>query len=218
MQAGYSNANIHTIEGGAKGLAGNLTYVSADQALSVIGNDDYVIIDVRAAVRNEAGYLEGSISLPLFTVDANDKNVPVADPYEDNLSQAFLDYVNNNREALAGKTIYILCNSGATGAKNATILLEKSDIVENVYTIEGGATNKSIQDAFVTDNDSESGDDNTTTPDKDEQDSTTNNNTTTDKTDSPQTGDTAPIMNYVLIMLAAAVAIAAIISKKRFAK
>ncbi len=207
MRAGYSNSVIFTIEGGAKGTAedqsvpNNKTYVSADQALSVLGNDAYVIIDVRATKRYEAGHLKGSVSLPLFTVDADDKNVPVKAPYEDDLSKAFVKYATDNKEALTSKTIYVLCNSGATGAANAKVLLEKVGITGNVYTIEGGATkNESIQKAFVTD-------DNTDVEKPADKPA--------EKPSSPATGDMASPMGYILIMLAAVAVILA--NKKRFA-
>ena len=208
MQAGHPNAKIFTVIGGGSGkdtedksVPNNSTYVSADQALSVLGNDAYVIIDVRATKRYEAGHLKGSVSLPLFTVDADDKNVPVKAPYEDDLSKAFVKYATDNKEALTSKTIYVLCNSGATGAANAKVLLEKAGITGNVYTIEGGATkNESIQKAFVTD-------DNTDVEKPADKPA--------EKPSSPATGDMASPMGYILIMLAAVAVILA--NKKRFA-
>ncbi len=151
--AGYNLDNVYTITGGAGGdvVKANLRFVTAAQAISVMDNDNYVIIDVRAEKRNAAGYLEGSVSLPLFTVNAEDKNVPVQAPYEDELSQAFLAYVSENKETLATKTIYILCNSGQTGVKNAFALMEQAGFTSNVFGISGGATNASLQEIFVKD-------------------------------------------------------------------
>ena len=156
MQAGYSNSNIYTIEGGAKGtdtdksVPNNSKFVSADQVISVLGNDDYVIFDVRAAEKYADGHLSGSISLPLFTLNESGGNVAVQAPYEDDLSKAFVKYVEDNKAELEGKTIYILCNSGETGARNATVLLEKAGLTDNVYSIEGGANlNPSLQALFT---------------------------------------------------------------------
>ena len=200
MQAGVPNSKIFTVIGGGSGkdtedksVPNNSTYVSADQAVSVIGNDAYVIIDVRATKRTDAGKLAGSVLLPLFTVNAEDKNVPVAAPYEDELSQAFLKYVTDNKATLSTKTIYILCNSGATGAANAKALLAQAGITANVFTIEGGATNQAIKDAFAGN-----------TPAPAPQPS---------KPTSPVTGETLST-GYILLMLAL---VLAFVSKKRFA-
>ncbi len=168
---------------GDKDLAAASVFVSPEYALAADG----IIIDVRAAERIAAGYLEGSLTLPLFTVDAEGNNVIDVADYEDELSKAFLSFVEEHKETLAAKKIFILCNSGSKGATKATALLAKAGIEGNVFTIEGGAKNQSIQDKFVVPAPAPE-----TTPD-------------TDK--APQTGDATYAMVYVAIMLAAVVVV-----------
>jgi len=125
--AGYNLDNVFTITGGASSdtMKAELRFVSDDQTLRVLKDENYVIIDVRATEKYDAGHFENSVHLPLFTYDAvNDKNVPVQAPYEDELSQAFLSYVNEHKDELSAKKVYILCNSGQTGAKNAMALFD----------------------------------------------------------------------------------------------
>lgn len=227
MQAGYSNANIFTIAGGAKDetVKANLFYVSDAQALAVLNDSNYVIIDVRTAENYAKGHLKGSLSMPLF--DANGVTNG-----EDALAQAFTASVQANADKLTGKTIYILCNSGARGAQNATALLKAAGYT-NVFTIEGGAKNTSITNAFVSDstnNGSDSGSTNTPETNKPEANkpetnkpetnkpgtngSTASKNDTTATT--PKTGDVSTMMVYSIAMLAAVAVIFA--NKKRLAK
>ena len=57
---------------------------------------------------------------------------------------------SDSSEPFEGKTIYVLCNSGARGAAKATQLLKEAGIT-NVFTIENGAKSEVIQKHFVTD-------------------------------------------------------------------
>lgn len=219
LAAGYDFENIYTIKGGAGNtdLQPSLNFVSAAQALSVIGNDDYIILDVRATKRYDAGHLEGSVHQPLFTVDENDKNVVTT--RDDELAQAFNEFVDANRAELESKTIYILCNGGASGAAAATYLLEQKGITDNVYTIEGGANgNPSIQEKFVVDTpqDTPSTDNTPSTGETPSTDNSASANTTT-TTNTVKTGDSAPIMTYTLMMGVALLAVVAA-GKKKFAK
>jgi len=227
MQAGYSNSNIYTITGGAKGteedmsVPDNSKFVSPAQAYRAQADLAYWIMDVRAFERYVAGTLEGAVSVPLFTVDAEGNNVPVQPPYEDELSMAFKQYVEEYKDLLATKTIYILCNSGESGARNATILLNEAGLVDNVFTIDGGAKalvfdTPEVDDPEVDDpvidepivDDPEVDDPEADKPeieivDKD------------DEADAPKTGDTTPVMGYVLVMCAA---LMVIVNRKRFTK
>lgn len=141
MQVGYSNANIFTIAGGAKDetVKANLFYVSDAQALAVQGESDYVILDVRNNATYEKGHLNGSLHMPIF--DASNG-------VTDETKAAFTAAIATNAKSLNGKTIYILCNSGARGAQNANTLLKAAGYT-NVFTIEGGAKNASIQNMYV---------------------------------------------------------------------
>ena len=85
--------------------------------------------------------LKGSLSLPLFD---KDNKLP------DDLAKAFTEYVTAHKADFEGKTIYVLCNSGARGAAKATQLLKEAGIT-NVFTIENGAKSEVIQKHFVTD-------------------------------------------------------------------
>ena len=199
VRAGYSNDNIYTVTGGNKGtdadksVPTNSTYVSADQAVSVIGNNDYVIIDVRATKTVEAsGSIKGSVLQPLFVIGADGNPALTGNEKE---IEAFNAYVEANKATLAGKTIYILCNSGSRGALKATELLAAKDIT-NVFTIDGGAKNQAIKDAFAG---------NTPAP--------APTPTPPSKPTSPVTGETLST-GYILLMLALVVAF---VSKKRFA-
>lgn len=229
MQAGYSNDVIYTITGGAKGteedmsVPQNSKFVSPAQAYRAQADLAYVILDVRAAEKYAAGTLEGAISLPLFTYDAaNDKNIPVQAPYEDELSMAFKAYVEEYKDLFAEKTIYILCNSGESGARNATVLLNEAGLVDNVFSIDGGAkalvfdtpetdepeAYDPVIDEPIVDDEPEADEPEADKPeieivDKDEE------------ADAPKTGDTTPIMGYVLVMCAA---LAVIVNRKRFTK
>ena len=236
MKAGYSNDVIFTVTGGNKGAEDDMSvpaaskYVTADYTLSVLEDEAFVIIDVRAEEVNAAGYLEGSISLPLFSLDADGNNVAVADPYDDDLSKAFLAYVEENKAELEGKTILVLCNSGARGAVNATVLLAKAGIEGNVYTIEGGAKNASIQDAFVADEAPEvdepeqkpeveepeqkpEAEEPEQKPEAEEPEQKPEAEKPVPEADkdetpsAPQTGDASSMMLYVIVMLAAAVVV-----------
>lgn len=147
MQAGYSNANIFTITGGAKAdtVKANLFYVSDAQALAVQGESDYVILDVRNNATYEEGHLNGSLHMPIF--DASNG-------VTDETKAAFTAAIATNAKSLNGKTIYVLCNSGARGAAAAHDLLKAAkdnNIIDNisVFTIEGGAKNASIRNMYV---------------------------------------------------------------------
>lgn len=195
LDAGYDMANIFTITGGAGDttVASALTYVTDAQAVSVIGNSSYVIIDVRSAEKYAAGHLNGSISLPLFDAD---NNLPA------DLATAFSDYVAANASVFSGKTIYILCNSGSRGAQSATSLLLAAGYPANkVLTIEGGAKSTLIQSKF---NDNAGSANNTNN-------TAANNTASTSKV--PKTGDASSAMPYVMLMGVAAAAV--VLSKKR---
>ena len=222
MQAGYSNDVIYTVTGGAKGteedpsVPQNSKFVSPAQAYRAQADLAYWIIDVRAFERYVAGTLEGAVSVPLFTVDAEGNNVPVQPPYEDELSMAFKQYVEENKDLLATKTIYILCNSGESGARNATVLLNEAGLVDNVFTIDGGAK-ALVFDAPEAD-DPEVDDPEVDEPETDEPEADKPEIEIVDKedeADAPKTGDTTPIMGYVLVMCAA---LAVIVNRKRFTK
>ena len=203
--AGYDLDNVRTIKNGAKDLdildkaignAWDSTYsnfVQASDVKNAIGNNDIAIIDVRAAKRNEAGRIEGSISLPLFSVDANDKNVVTT--LHDDLAAAFTSYVTTNKDTLAKKQIYILCNGGQSGARAALkLLLNAGYDFENIWTIRGGAGNEDIKPLLKA--------------------PAAPSTPTTDtlKPDTVQTGDASGMMVYILMM---GVAFATIITTGR---
>ena len=130
----------------------------------------------------------------------------------------FSAFVKTNKELLASKNIYILCNSGETGARNATILLNEAGLVDNVFSIDGGAkalvfdkpevdepeVDEPVIDEPIVDE-----------PETDEPDVEVEIVDKDDEADAPKTGDTTPIMGYVLVMCAA---LAVIVNRKRFKK
>lgn len=221
MAAGYSLDNIATITNGAKsldilqaaigdswdseGVTVNPLRKTGEEAVAAIGDENVIILDVRAtAVREMNGYLEGSVAQPLFNY-VDGKNV-VTTLYDD-LAADFTKFVTDNKSAWAGKDIYIFCNGGQSGARSALkLMLNAGYNFENLYTITGGASDETVKAAFI----------NASTPSDTPTDNTTTNGTTT-TTDTVKTGDSAPIMTYVLMM---GVAVLAVVStgKKKFAK
>jgi len=200
-EAGIDLAKIHTVTGGAKDadVKAAAKYVSDTRAINALAEENILIVDVRSAEKYEAGHLKGSLSLPLFDAE---NNLPAE------LADAFKAYVEANKAAFEGKTIYILCNSGARGAQSATALLAELGITD-VFTIEGGAKSELIQSYFVT------ADEEADTPvddSKEPADDSDENTSTTVKT-----GDTTPVMSYVLV-LAAALAAIVVAGKKKFNK
>ena len=193
-EVGYDVNNIHTITGGASDttVKANLTYVSDTRVMEAINNGEknVLILDVRNADLYAKGHLKGSLSLPLFD---KDNKLP------DDLAKAFSDYVAAHKSDFDGKTIYILCNSGARGAEKATELLSSAGLKEaTLRTIEGGAKSELLQANFVTDTKPA-----TTEPAKKPANSK-----------SPKTGDAAPIVPLTVSMFAALCAIIAVGKKK----
>ena len=193
-EVGYDVNNIHTITGGASDatVKANLTYVSDTRVMEAINNkeENVLILDVRNADLYAKGHLKGSLSLPLFD---KDNKLP------DDLAKAFSDYVAAHKSDFDGKTIYILCNSGARGAEKATELLSAAGLKEaTLRTLEGGAKSELLQANFVTDTKPA-----TTEPAKKPANSK-----------SPKTGDAAPIVPLTVSMFAALCAIIAVGKKK----
>lgn len=202
--AGYNLAKVHTITGGAKDadVKAAAIYVSDTHVINKMADTkNYLILDVRSTASYTKGHLKGSLSLPLFD---KDNKLP------DDLAKAFTEYVTAHKADFEGKTIYVLCNSGARGAAKATQLLKEAGIT-NVFTIENGAKSEVIQKHFVTDPvaDPDTKKDNNG---KDNNKNLNNGKTTTAAT--TKTGDTAPIAALAVAMLAALGAIIAFGKKK----
>lgn len=202
--AGYDLAKVHTITGGAKNedVKAASIYVSDTHVINKMSDTkNYLILDVRSTESYTKGHLKGSLSLPLFD---KDNKLP------DDLAKAFTEYVAAHKADFEGKTIYVLCNSGARGAAKATQLLKEAGIT-NVFTIENGAKSEVIQKHFVTDPvaDPDTKKDNNG---KDNNKNQNNGKTTTAAT--TKTGDTAPIAALAVAMLAALGAIIAFGKKK----
>ena len=200
---GYDLAKVHTITGGAKDadVKAAAIYVSDTHVINKMADTkNYLILDVRSIASYTKGHLKGSLSLPLFD---KDNKLP------DDLAKAFTEYVTAHKADFEGKTIYVLCNSGARGAAKATQLLKEAGIT-NVFTIENGAKSEVIQKHFVTDPvaDPDTKKDNG----KDNNKNQNNGKTTTAAT--TKTGDTAPIAALAVAMLAALGAIIAFGKKK----
>ena len=202
--AGYDLAKVHTITDGAKDadVKAAAIYVSDTHVINKMADTkNYLILDVRSTASYTKGHLKGSLSLPLFD---KDNKLP------DDLAKAFTEYVTAHKADFEGKTIYVLCNSGARGAAKATQLLKEAGIT-NVFTIENGAKSEVIQKHFVTDPvaDPDTKKDNNG---KDNNKNLNNGKTTTAAT--TKTGDTAPIAALAVAMLAALGAIIAFGKKK----
>lgn len=202
--AGYDLAKVHTITGGAKdaNVKAAAIYVSDTHVINKMADTkNYLILDVRSTASYTKGHLKGSLSLPLFD---KDNKLP------DDLAKAFTEYVAAHKADFEGKTIYVLCNSGARGAAKATQLLKEAGIT-NVFTIENGAKSEVIQKHFVTDPVADP-DTKKENNGKDNNKNQNNGKTTTAAT--TKTGDTAPIAALAVAMLAALGAIIAFGKKK----
>ena len=202
-EAGYDLNKIHTITGGASTDAINnaATYVSDTRVIEAINNGekDVLVIDVRNTDLYAKGHLKGSLSLPVFN---KDNKLP------DDLAKAFSEYVAAHKADFDEKTIYVLCNSGNSGARKAIELLTAAGLKDvTLRTIEGGATSTLIQANFVADE----------KPAATEPTTTTTTTATTTNNNTPKTGDAAPIMPLSLAMFAALCTIVAI-SKNKIVK
>ena len=206
VDQGISQKNIFTIKGGAKdtNIKAKLTYVSADAAINAIGNKDILLLDVRAASVYAAGHLKGSLSLPVFA----EGNV-IEGAEAEALWASFTAYVKSNPSTFGNKAIYVLCNSGSRGAVKATELLHNEGYT-NVFTIEGGAKNESIQAKFITTEQEQQANQNTgTTTDK------KSYVTVATKNSVPETGDTSQTFMYLLLLAASSVIL---VFRKRVAR
>lgn len=160
VEAGYSNDDIFTITNGAKGIEvrhaflvnanggkNPTTPVTSEQALEAVGNENIVILDVRASGNYGAGHLKGAVSQPLFDSKG------VVQTADDALAKAFVEYAKTSlvtvAKAAGEKEIYVLCNSGQSGARAATVLLNDAGVdLSRVHTITGGYNkNEDIKEA-----------------------------------------------------------------------
>ena len=157
QRAGYDTSRIHTITGGATGLEvryaflGTNNSVTGAEAVAAVDSNDVVIVDVRTKENFANGHLKNSLSLPVFYLNEEGKQV-VAETNQDPYAKTFAEYVKANLPTFSGKKVYVLCNSGQRGARAATALLADNGVDKNtIYTITGGAGDETVQSAFVTD-------------------------------------------------------------------
>lgn len=154
--AGYSLDNIHTITYGATGLEvryaflGTNNAVTGAEAVAAVDSSDVVILDVRTTENYAERHLKNSISLPVFYLNEEGKQI-VAPTNQDKYAKVFAEYVKANLSTFTGKKVYVLCNSGQRGARAATALLADNGVDKNtIYTITGGADDETVKGAFVT--------------------------------------------------------------------
>lgn len=157
QRAGYDTSRIHTITGGATGLEvryaflGTNNAVTGAEAVAAVDSNDVVIVDVRTKENFANGHLKNSLSLPVFYLNEEGKQV-VAETNQDPYAKTFAEYVKANLPTFSGKKVYVLCNSDQRGARAATALLADNGVDKNtIYTITGGAGDETVQSAFVTD-------------------------------------------------------------------
>lgn len=143
------------------------------------------------------GHLKGSISLPVF-----DKDNALDSKEAKDAQAAFRAYVEANKDSLAKKDLYILCNSGKRGADLATEILAEYGLTAK--TIDRGATSEYVKANFEATKTEETKQPEKTTNTKDEpkKDGAT-----------PKTGDTANALPYVAVMGAA---VLALVGRKKF--
>ena len=138
-ESGIDPSRLFTVEGGAKALAevdGALTtnrteeniewqYVSGEDAVAAVGDDEVQFLDVRDDETYAAGHLEGSLQCNLKEIEDAEAQTQM---YE--LATGEMD---------PEKPVYILCYSGNNCAKTAISVI-----------IEDGAKNAEVSAAFVT--------------------------------------------------------------------
>ena len=141
QRAGYDTSRIHTITGGATGLEvryaflGTNNAVTGAEAVVAVDSNDVVIVDVRTKENFANGHLKNSLSLPVFYLNEEGKQV-VAETNQDPYAKTFAEYVKANLPTFSGKKVYVLCNSGQRGARAATALLADNGVDKNtIYTI-----------------------------------------------------------------------------------
>ena len=92
--------------------------VSGPDAISADKNT-VAVLDVRSSVNYDISHLEGSFSTPVFNEDGS-----IIQTSEDATAKAFTKTVTNNAN-FQNKELYLLCNSGARGARAAAVLLRR---------------------------------------------------------------------------------------------
>lgn len=101
----------------------------------------FVILDVRSAANYKKGHIKGAVSAPLFT---ESNGLGTSEEVE-----AFKQTINENRDMLESKPVFILCNAGAMGAKAASVLLSDANIsLSQVHIITKGASDAAIRKEF----------------------------------------------------------------------
>ena len=133
--------------------------VSGPDAISADKNT-VAVLDVRSSANYEISHLEGSFSTPVFNEGGS-----IIQTSEDATAKAFTETVTNNAN-FQNKELYLLCNSGARGARAAAVLLRRclfdcgragSWIKNNVYfaciflydRLQRESRNSSVQEASM---------------------------------------------------------------------
>ena len=117
--------------------------VSGPDAISADKNT-VAVLDVRSSANYELSHLEGSFSTPVFNEDGS-----IIKTSEDATAKAFTETVTNNTN-FQNKELYLLCNSGARGARAAAVLLQRAGYdTSRIHTITGGATGLEVRYAFL---------------------------------------------------------------------
>ena len=120
---GGNTATTTTLETGATNEAGN-TIVTAADTVAAVDDEDVHIVDLRTWENYSAGRLKNSEWVPIFPME--DETLPGE---METYAKAHL---------MDGKKIYLVCNSGASGAKKATEVLTGAGIDPAlIYTVEG---------------------------------------------------------------------------------
>ena len=150
-ESGIDPSRLFTVEGGAKALAevdGALTtnrteeniewqYVSGEDAVAAVGDDEVQFLDVRDDETYAAGHLEGSLQCNLKEIEDAEAQTQM---YE--LATGEMD---------PEKPVYILCYSGNNCAKTAISVMKDAGFdTDNLFIIEDGAKNAEVSAAFVT--------------------------------------------------------------------
>lgn len=124
--AGTSNGDTATV------TEIQMNYIQPDEVEAQLGNDDYLIVDVRKAADYEAGHIPGAINADMDAAKDGDIESGI-----ENMTAALQEATGSDTGE--GKTLVLVCYSGNRYAQAGTNILGALGAdMSNVFTLEGG--------------------------------------------------------------------------------
>ena len=109
-----------------------MKYITPADVEANLGNDDYLVVDLRKAADYEAGHIPGAISADMDAAVNGDNQAGI-----DTMTAALQEATGS--DVAEGKTLVLVCYSGAKYAQAGTNLLGAMGAdMDSVYTLEGG--------------------------------------------------------------------------------